>query len=322
VSSIVLAEIDAQYRQLREDCAFSPRPSLRMLAVRGSEAGDYLQSQLTKDLSGLTPGRGAYAALLDRKAHIQADMRVLCLAADDFLLVIEEAGFERTLKHLDMYRIGREAEVTDVSNAHAIVSVIGPGLESRTGLNPGTAEDHSEANLGTVRCRALASPIGSLPALDLIVAAEEEAALVEQLTAAGLPEVGEEATELLRIEAGLPRYGREITTDFMPAEVGIVSTAVSFDKGCYIGQEPVARLHYKGRPNRHLRRLRFDRPVEAGAQLLLDGKEVGTVSTSGVSPASGPIGLAIVRREAEPGSRLTIADSEASAVVEEIEADR
>lgn len=312
-------EIDAQYRQLREDCALILRPTLRVLAVRGAEAGEYLQSQLTNDLDGLSPGAGTYAALLDRKARVQADMRVLCLAPEEYLLLIEEAGFERALKHLDMYRIGRQAEVEDLSGGKSVVSVIGPALETRTGLRPTAPADSSEVTIGPVGCLAVTAPIGSLPAADLVVNNEDQGPLIDHLAGEGVPEVSEDVVELLRIEAGIPRYGREITTDFMPAEAGIVSTAVSFEKGCYIGQEPVARLHYKGRPNRRLRSLRFDKPVEAGARLLLGEKEVGVVSTGGVSPAQGPVGLAIVRREAEPGATLTVAESDASAIVGDIE---
>src|SRR5207342_3296857 len=116
---------------------------------------------------------------------------------------------------------------------------------------------------------------------------------------AGAAEVGAEAAEILRIEAGTPRFGAEIGTETMPAEAGIVEQAVSFTKGCYIGQETVARLHYKGRPNRHLRGLRLSGAAEPGAALRLGEKEVGRLGGSAVSPALGPIGLAIVRREAE-----------------------
>ena len=101
----------------------------------------------------------------------------------------------------------------------------------------------------------------------------------------------------------------------MPAEAGIVEATVSFTKGCYIGQETVARLHYKGRPNRHLRGLRLSAPAAPGAALRLGEKEVGALGTACVSPALGPIALAIVRREAEPGAELAVGEDGVTAHV-------
>ena len=103
--------------------------------------------------------------------------------------------------------------------------------------------------------------------------------------------------------------------DTLPAEAAIVDRAISFTKGCYIGQETVARLHYKGKPNRHLRGLRLSAPVEAGEPLLLDGKELGRIGTACISPALGPIGLAIVRREADPGDVVEAGTSGATATI-------
>ena len=106
-----------------------------------------------------------------------------------------------------------------------------------------------------------------------------------------------------------------MNAETMPAEAGIVDAAVSFTKGCYIGQEPVARLHYKGRPNRHLRGLELSAPAEPGAELRLGDRTVGRIGSSCVSPARGPIALAIVRREAEPGAELAVGEAGVTARV-------
>ena len=135
------------------------------------------------------------------------------------------------------------------------------------------------------------------------------------LSEAGAVEVSPEAVEIVRVESGVPRFGVEMDTATMPAEAAIVDDAVSFTKGCYIGQETVARLHYKGKPNRHLRGLRLSGAAAPGASLRLGEKEVGTLGGSVVSPALGPIGLAIVRREAEPGARLLVGEDGVTAEV-------
>ncbi len=132
---------------------------------------------------------------------------------------------------------------------------------------------------------------------------------------AGAVSVDAEAAEVLRIEAGLPRFGAEMGSATMPAEAGIVEAAVSFTKGCYIGQETVARLHYKGRPNRALRGVALSAPAQPGSALKLGEKEVGRLASACISPARGPIGLAILRREAEPGAELAVGEDGVTAQV-------
>jgi folate-binding protein YgfZ len=129
--------------------------------------------------------------------------------------------------------------------------------------------------------------------------------------------VSEQAAEIVRVESGRPRFSAEMAAAPMPAEAGIAERAVSFTKGCYIGQEPVARLHYKGRPNRRLRGLRLSAPASPGDPIRLGEREVGSVATACLSPALGPIALAIVRREAGPGDRVEVGgDGSGGEVVE------
>jgi tRNA-modifying protein YgfZ len=138
------------------------------------------------------------------------------------------------------------------------------------------------------------------------------------LLAAGAVEVTEAAAELVRVESGRPRYGAELDTNVIPQEAGLNERAVSFTKGCYVGQETVARLFYRGKPNRHLRGLKLSEPLEPGTPLRLGEKEVGRLASVAVSPAHGPIALALVRREAEPGATLAAGDGGATAEVVEL----
>ncbi|HEY2715195.1 MAG TPA: folate-binding protein [Solirubrobacterales bacterium] len=304
-------ELDAQYRQLREEVGLLERDDRALVAVTGPDAAEYLQGQLTNDVEALAPGEGQYAALLDRKGHMQADMRVLRPAAEKILVETEAATLPVVLKHLTMYSIGRDVSVADVSQERAVLSLIGPRSAEVAGAPP--LPEHACEAVAVAGTEALA--VGTPAGIDLICAAADSGRLAAALRDAGAAEVSPQAVELLRIEAGVPRFGAEMGTETMPAEAGIVERAVSFTKGCYIGQETVARLHYKGRPNRHLRGLRLSAAADPGAPLLLGEKEVGRLGGSAVSPALGPIGLAILRREAEPGAELSVGEDGAKAVV-------
>ncbi|MFL5834872.1 MAG: YgfZ/GcvT domain-containing protein [Solirubrobacterales bacterium] len=295
--SEALIELDAQYRQLREECGLVVRDERGLLIVSGSEAADYLQGQLTQDVEALEPGGWAYAALLDRKGHMQADMRVLRPGeGPELWLDLEPAGLEAARRHLQMYKIGREVEVVDASGEYVLLSLIGPRA----------TEIARAVEVATLR---------TSEGVDLIVPVADRDRVTGALTEAGAVAVSADAAEILRIEAGEPRFGAEMGTETMPAEAGIVEQAVSFTKGCYIGQETVARLHYKGKPNRHLRGLRLSAPAQGGEALRLGEKEVGTVGSAAVSPALGPIGLAILRREAEPGTTLAVGEDGVTAEV-------
>lgn len=290
-------EIDAQYRQLREECGLVERPDRGLLIVSGPEAAEYLQGQLTNDTEALEPGDWTYAALLDRKGHMQADMRVLRPGdGPELWLDLEPEGLAAASRHLGMYKIGREVDVADASDEYVLFSLIGP-----------RATEIARA----VEAVALRTGEG----VDLIVPAAERDRVHDALIAAGAVEVSPEAAEIVRIESGRPRFGAEMGTETMPAEAGIVEQAVSFTKGCYIGQETVARLHYKGKPNRHLRGLRLSGPAQPGASLVLGEKEVGTVGSAALSPAFGSIGLAILRREAEPGATVAVGEDGVTAEV-------
>jgi folate-binding protein YgfZ len=306
-----LVEIDAQYRQLREECGVLDRSDRGKLLVTGSEAAEYLQGQLTNDIEALAPGEGCYATLLDRKGHMQGDMRVLVVNEAKIWIDTEPEAIDAVRRHLEMYKIGRDADVVDAGAERAIVSLVGPRSAELAGSPPLPEHSHAEVAIEGIGCPAVGTSLG----IDLIPHADERERLIAALAAAGAPEVSAEAVEILRVESGTPRFGSEMDTATMPAEAGIVERAVSFTKGCYIGQETVARLHYKGKPNRHLRGLRLSAPADPGTPLWLAEKEVGKLGGSCVSPVHGPIALAIVRREAEPGVELRLGEDGVTARV-------
>jgi tRNA-modifying protein YgfZ len=307
-------ELDGQYRALREEAGFVARDRAALL-VTGSDAAEYLQGQLTNDIESLEHERGCYAALLDRKGHLSSDMRVLRLENGDLWLDLEPGAADAVLKHLRTYSIGREVEIEDVTDRWAVISLIGPRSAELAGFD-GLGPEHAQRfrQWDGTDVLGVATDAG----IDLIVRADAAASLEGALAATGAVQVSEEAAEIVRVESGRPRFRLDMTAEHMPAEAGIVERAVDFEKGCYIGQEPVARLHYRGKPNRTLRGLRLSAPAAHGDPLLLGEREVGTIGTAILSPAHGPIALAIVRREAEVGEQLAVGDGTTTAEVVEL----
>lgn len=307
----IAPELDAQYRVLREAAGWTRRERA-LLVVRGAEAADYLHSQVTNDIEALEPGGGCYAALLDRKGRMQGDMVVLRRDAEELLVAMEPVAHDAVARHLGMYRIGREVEIEDIGDSHAAISVLGPAATTLAGIAPLAEHAHRSERFGDATPLAVGTDAG----FDVLCGEADEAAVVTALEAAGIEPVSEGAAEILRVESGRPRFGRDMDTRTIPQEAGINERAVSFTKGCYIGQETVARLHYKGKPNRRLCGLRLAHAAAAGDPITLGDKAVGEVGSAVLSPAHGPIALALVRREAEIGATVAVGEGNEARVVE------
>jgi folate-binding protein YgfZ len=296
----------AEYDLLREAVGLADSSARGKLRLTGAEAAEFLQGQVTNDVEGLAPGTGCYAALLSHKGKVRLDMRIL--RADDWIWIDTEPGHEAPMEHtVRTFGIGRDVRSEDVTGSYAILSLLGPAARGALDAEP-PAEEH-----GFVRGEHgvyVSTHLG----VDVICPAGEADAVRAAL---GVEPVSDDAAECLRIEAGRPRFGVDFDSETIPEEAGLNDRAVSFTKGCYVGQETVARLHYKGKPNRHLRGLRLSEPVATGTELRLGERVVGTVGSVTLSPVHGPIALALVRREAAPGDELVAGDGGATAAVVE-----
>ena len=296
-----------EYERLREAAGLVDRSPRGKLRLTGSEAAGYLQGQVTNDVEALLPGGGCYAALLTPKGQIVADMRVL--RAPDFLwLDMEPRSLPALLRNASMYSIGRDVRTEDVTAAYAILSIIGPAARDALDVAPPAAENAwVEGEHGMY----VATDLG----VDVICGAGDADGVRAALA---VESVSEEAAECVRVESGRPRLGYEIAGGVIPQEAGLNERAVSFTKGCYVGQETVARLHYKGKPNRHLRGLRLSAPATSGEEVHAGERVVGRIGTAAVSPAHGPIALAILRREVGLGDRVKVGEAGADAEVADL----
>jgi tRNA-modifying protein YgfZ len=291
----------SDYELVTQSAGLVDRSDRAKFLVRGSEAADFLQGQVSNDVEALEPGSGCYATVLSHKGKLRTDLRVL--RADDWFWLDTEAIGHAVLEHmLRTYSLGRDVQFEDVTASRALLSLVGPAARERLDAAP-PEEEH--AFVTGEHGIYVASHLG----VDVIC---------EPGTTLHVEPVSEEAVECLRIEAGRPRLGYDMDADTIPQEAGINERAVSFTKGCYVGQETVARLYYRGKPNRRLRGLRLSAPAEHGEALRLGEREVGTIGTSCLSPALGSIALAVVRREASEGDTLAVGDGAVTAEVVEL----
>ena len=297
----------AEYELTRDAAGVVDSSGRGKLRVTGADAAEFLQGQVTNDVEGLAPGTGCYAALLTPKGKMLADMRIL--RGPGWLWLDTEIGaLPPVAKMFRTFSIGRDVQPENVTDSRAILSLVGPGSDGALDSAP-PAEEHSfvEGEHGLY----VRADLG----VDVICDASEPDGVRAAL---GVEEASEEAVECLRVESGRPRYGIDLGEDTIPEEAGLNERAVSFDKGCYVGQETVARLHYRGKPNRHLRGLRLERPATTGEEVRLGDRVVGRLGSVAVSPVHGPIALALIRREAEPGAEVRVGADGTTAIVAEL----
>jgi folate-binding protein YgfZ len=304
---------ESEYAAATERCGLIDRSERGKLALTGADAKRFLQGQVTNDVEALRPGAGCYAAFLTPKGKMLGDLRILD-ADEELLLDTERVALQPLFNMIRRAMIGYAVELHKRTLERGLLSLIGP--ESRAiagaGTLPQAEHAHDELELGGIAARAIRTDAG----IDLLCDSNDTAALRHALQDAGATPISEATAECVRIERGRPRYGVELDDGVIPQEAGLNERAVSFSKGCYVGQETVARLHYRGKPNRLLRGLRLSAPAEPGAPLRLGEREVGRIASAAVSPRLGPIALALVRREAPVGSTVLLAGDTDAHVVE------
>jgi folate-binding protein YgfZ len=298
-----IAPPDSEYRTITEACGLLDRSERGKLALTGADAASFLQGQVSNDVEQLAPGTGCYAAFLTPKGKMLGDIRIL-QTGEELLLDTERSALQALFNMIRRFSLGYQVELHKRTLERVLLSLIGPESAGVAGASALPAEEHAHISmsLGEIPVRAIRTDVG----IDLLCDGANTDALRAWLLEAGAVPVAEAAAECLRVERGRPRYGVDLDDTVIPQEAGLNDRAVSFTKGCYVGQETVARLYYRGKPNRQLRGIRLTGAAQDGDELDFEGRTVGRITTVARSPRLGPIALAIVRREAAPGSTVSV----------------
>ncbi len=311
-----------EYRAVRESAGIADRSARGKLRVTGSDRVRFLHGMVSNRVEGLAEGEGNYATLSNPKGQTLTDVWVH--HRGEALALETEPGFQEKLyASLDRYLIADDVEMQDVTEALAILGVYGPRAGALVsgifGDLPADLPEHhtvSRALNGTEVAITARAPAGE-PGYDLWVTAERAEPLWKALVDAGGRPVGFEALEVLRVEAGIPRYGVDVDERVIPLEAGLYS-AVDFEKGCFIGQEAIAKMQNLGKPRRYLVGLHVetDTPPAPGTPVLVDKKEIGWVTSSLRSLAlDRVVALASVRRGFQEAGRVVALEGEIRAEV-------
>ena len=289
------------------------------LDVSGPKRQDFLHAMLSNDVNGRRPGEGCRAASMSAKGSLQAFLRVL-VDASVVVLETEQERLELVLRTLEHHKVG--APVRFAKRPVSVLGVLGPRagdvlMAAGASPLPEGLDSHREARVGDQPVRLVRA--SDLPGGGFVLhaAPEHEGALREALEAAGAVPVGREALDALRIEALCPWYGLDVTEDNLLHETGLLSILHSSTKGCYVGQEVIARLEGRGgNVNKALRGLRLGAAATPGTAVTADGKPAGWLTTCAVSPRLGPIAMGYVHRSHfAPGSEVEVAGAPARVVL-------
>ena len=308
-----------EYAAAREGTAVADVPGRGILAVTGPQRIKFLHNIVSNDLQSRAPGQGTLAAVMDVKGRLLVLMRAL-VTEDSVLLEMPADRLDVIEALLVHYKVA--APVRFARRGVAILGLLGPRAAetlARAGatIPAGAApESHFAAVVGGAPVRIVRASDFPAGGWAVHAAPEQAAAVREALIAGGGVPISEATLDTLRVEDGRPWYGRDVTEDNLLHETGLVAEYHSPSKGCYVGQEVVARLEARGaHVNKMLRGLRLQAPVERGTIVRAEGKDVGVVTTSGVSPRLGPIAMAFVHRSrAEAGTVVEVAGTPATVV--------
>lgn len=314
------SSVETEYAALRGGAGLVDRSARLRLAFGGAQAVETLAGLLTNDVSALLPGSGQYAVALTPKGKVIADVRLFARKGDLLLDTSANAGPGLTAM-LGKYVNPRLAKFSDVSTtvrtlglygprAHAVLaSVLGAeGAAAATVAALRGLPDYHHLSFEVSGASVLVARVPDLggEGFDCFVPDGIAESFGAGLVKAHAVRVGIDAAEIARVEAGRPLWGLDMDASTLAQEANLDALdGISYTKGCYTGQETVARVHFRGHVNQNLRGVHSAIAIPRGAELRLGDKPVGNVRSSVVSPRVGPIALAMVRREVEPDAEVS-----------------
>lgn len=310
--------VEEEYRALETTVGIVDRSHRAILRIAGPEAKLFLHGLVTNDVKGVKPGHGNYTSVVNARGKMLGDARLLVRGDAELFLDLEPEAHEGMLAHLEQHLISEDCELVDLTGALAILGAFGPGarqaMERAVGSFPELQAPFQHATIEVDGSEALivsAAPAGVL-GFELLVNADVAggvwARLEEAASEAGGARVGDEALEAARMHHAIPRYGVDMDESTIPLEANL-EAAISYTKGCYVGQEVIAKATYRGRVRRKLGQLRIPPGTAAGVSLLDGERVVGTVaSVLDPDPGGGhPLALAYIRPdELVAGKRLAL----------------
>lgn len=303
----------AGYDAAHRGVGLSRRTGRALVRVSGEDRVKFLQGLLTNDVAGPAPGGGCRSLFLDNKGHVRAVLD-LWAGAEAIVIGSETRFVDDVLPDLSRYVLAADVGIADLRPEKSVLALLGPEADAalgRAGVTPPAPEAHAHcgAVVGGVDVWLARTPDLAAPGVEVHVpvdGADEVWRALEKAAGAEATTVTEDAAEALRVEAGLARMGHEITGGEFPQEL-LLDEAVDYEKGCYLGQETVARIHYRGQVNRLLSGLRAEGPLPPGAELVSSGRQVGSITSAAESPALGSVALAMIRREeSQTGARVEV----------------
>jgi folate-binding protein YgfZ len=311
-----------QYQALNDNVGFIVLSNRTQIALTGRDRVSFLNNFCTNDIKKLTPGDGCEAFITNVQGKILAFVHVAC-GEDSIRLETVAGQAEKIITHLDRYLITEDVEFEDLSEQRSIIAIAGENSQKALGSlleAPIPAEPNRHASAQFLSTSVLVQSVRATSGPCFFASVEDSAIeqLESALASAGAIKCSRAAWETCRIEAGFPEYDRDISEKNLPQEVGRNESAISLIKGCYLGQETVARIDALGHVNWHLTGIRCpdsDLP-EPGAQFKSGDTAVGSVTSACYSPRlSSPLAMGYVRREyAEPGTKLSCMDTDAEVV--------